>query len=180
MRDNLLGEEIGKVLGYKMQRRPLEELLLGNAKRASHSISDIIFHGIRVCPTLTTIDLSRCSLDYYAKTRLADSLCFVPNLKILYVDHCKMGLEGVQYLLKGLLRYCNDLKELRIGYNRFRSDDVPKLDELVAEENQDKNGIKAIRVALHGKITQTKKGEVQRNCEYPGCHADTCPAALRR
>ena len=180
MRDNSLKcEALGEELGDQILSLPfLEELLLSNAQLTASPISYII-NGFRSCPNLTTIDFSRNSLDYYAKIRLANALHFLPKLKVLYVDHCRMDFEGVENLLKALLLHCINLKELRIGYNRFVSADMPKFADLVAA-NQAKEGIEAIRVALHGKITQPKKGEHQRNCAYPGCNSATCPAALSK
>ena len=178
LRNNQLGADVVDVLaGLIPELTKLEELRLGGCIMAANGVSKILTGICKGANTnLTVIDLSHNSLKYHAKVRLAAALPQLPLLQRLYVDHCEMEFEGVFNLLKALLQHGKNLKELRIGFNRFKISDVPRLENLVAVKPAEMSdeGIKGIRAALHGRLTQERGKDARRSqCAYPGCN-DAC------
>jgi len=116
--------------------RQLTRLDVLNLSRCRLSWSNIanVTEGLRICTTLTDLDLSCNRLGGFVSAEgihvLFDGLCDLPILEILDLHHTEMDDDNLRFLAQKIPTY-PALKNLDISENTFRDDGIRSLIEVL-------------------------------------------------
>ena len=82
---------------------------------------------LKYCHQLVELNVSRTGIDSHGVVLLSESLQCCSQLVKLDISGNYIGTQGMLSLANTLVKYCNNLQELNLSYNKITSDGVPAI-----------------------------------------------------
>ena len=124
IRTGLLVKGLLNQMKNKMRRLVILDIS-GNAK-FSQGMKNLP-ESLKYCHQLVELNVSYTGIDSHGVVLLSESLQCCSRLVILDISRNDIGTQGMLSLANTLVKYCNNLQELDLSYNKITSDGVPAI-----------------------------------------------------
>ena len=88
---------------------------------------EYLLESLKYCHELVELNVSDTGIDSHGIVLLSGSLQCCSRLVKLNISDNGIGTQGMLSLANTLVKYCNNLQELNLSYNKIRSDGVPAI-----------------------------------------------------